>query len=71
MSKLLHPDRCTGDQHATEKFQSLQKVYDILMDTKKRQMYDSNGTVEFDEKCTTIVTDEQLSQCKQNYAGER
>lgn len=72
MSKLFHPDRCADDRLATEKFQALQQVYTILVNAEKRKKYDAYGTVEFDDKpCAITVSDEQLSKCKQNYAGER
>src|ERR1700743_611538 len=37
------PDLNPGDKSAEEKFKQLQEAYDVLSDTKKRQMYDQVG----------------------------
>ena len=44
-SLRVHPDRVTDDEkeNATEKFQTLGKVYSILSDKEKRKIYDETG----------------------------
>ena len=39
LARKYHPDLNPGDKAAEEKFKQLQDAYDILSDTKKRQMY--------------------------------
>ena len=43
LARKYHPDLNPGDKAAEEKFKELQEAYDILSDTKKRQMYDQYG----------------------------
>ncbi|KAJ8284786.1 hypothetical protein COCON_G00036360 [Conger conger] len=43
------------DQHATEKFQALGKVYAVLSDKEQRAVYDEQGTV--DEECDSLGQD--------------
>ena len=43
LARKYHPDLNPGDKAAEEKFKQLQEAYDILSDTKKRQMYDQYG----------------------------
>lgn len=43
LARKYHPDLNPGDKAAEEKFKQLQEAYDILSDTKKRQMYDHYG----------------------------
>src|SRR5882762_1614112 len=38
-----HPDLNPGDKSSEEKFKQLQEAYDVLSDSKKRQMYDQYG----------------------------
>src|ERR1700733_13025661 len=40
LARKYHPDLNPGDKSAEEKFKQLQEAYDVLSDTKKRQMYD-------------------------------
>jgi len=39
----FHPDRNPGDHQAEEKFKEAAEAYDVLRDTKKRQIYDQYG----------------------------
>src|SRR5258706_4236244 len=43
MARKYHPDLNPGDKSAEEKFKQLQEAYDVLSDSKKRQMYDQYG----------------------------
>ncbi|GAC1638563.1 MAG: molecular chaperone DnaJ [Candidatus Acidiferrum sp.] len=43
LARKYHPDLNPGDKAAEEKFKQLQEAYDVLSDTKKRQMYDQYG----------------------------
>ena len=43
LARKYHPDLNPGDKGAEEKFKQLQEAYDVLSDTKKRQMYDQHG----------------------------
>src|SRR5215475_1031939 len=43
LARKYHPDLNPGDKAAEEKFKQLQEAYDVLSDTKKRQMYDQFG----------------------------
>lgn len=45
----VHPDRNPDDPQATERFQSLQKIYTLLIDPEKRRVYDQTGCVDDDE----------------------
>jgi molecular chaperone DnaJ len=43
LARKYHPDLNPGDKSAEEKFKQLQEAYDVLSDTKKRQIYDQHG----------------------------
>src|ERR1700689_2179093 len=43
LARKYHPDLNPGDKSSEEKFKQVQEAYDILSDTKKRQMYDQFG----------------------------
>ena len=43
LAKKYHPDVNPGNKSAEEKFKQLQEAYDVLSDSKKRQMYDEHG----------------------------
>ncbi|KAK9843689.1 hypothetical protein WJX81_002488 [Elliptochloris bilobata] len=40
-----HPDKCPGDENAKANFQSLQRIYAVLGNPKKRKVYDQTGSL--------------------------
>src|SRR3954451_20294191 len=45
LARKYHPDLNPGDKSAEDRFKNVQEAYDILSDTKKRNMYDQVGLV--------------------------
>src|SRR3984957_12459983 len=43
LARKHHPDLNPGDKAAEDRFKKVQEAYDILSDTKKKQMYDQYG----------------------------
>src|SRR5271155_4859340 len=43
LPRKYQPNLNPGDKSAEEKFKQIQEAYDVLSDTKKRQMYDQFG----------------------------
>src|SRR2546427_13179290 len=43
LARKYHPDLNPGDKASEEKFKQIQEAYDVLSDSKKRQMYDQFG----------------------------
>jgi molecular chaperone DnaJ len=43
LARKYHPDLNPGDKTSEEKFKQLQEAYDVLSDSKKRQIYDQHG----------------------------
>lgn len=43
LARKYHPDLNPGDKSSEEKFKQLQEAYDVLSDSKKRQIYDQYG----------------------------
>lgn len=46
MAIKVHPDRNPDDPQATERFQSLQKIYSVLTNPEKRRIYDQTGCLD-------------------------
>src|SRR5205809_7216630 len=43
LARKYHPDLNRGDKSAEDRFKNVQEAYDVLSDSKKRQMYDQFG----------------------------
>jgi molecular chaperone DnaJ len=43
LARKYHPDLNPGDKSSEERFKNVQEAYDVLSDSKKRQMYDQFG----------------------------
>jgi molecular chaperone DnaJ len=43
LARKHHPDLNPGDKTSEEKFKKVQEAYDVLSDSKKRQVYDQHG----------------------------
>src|SRR5579863_7138094 len=43
LARKYHPDLNPGDKAAEDRFKNVQEAYDVLSDTKKKQMYDTVG----------------------------
>lgn len=43
LARKYHPDLNPGDKSAEDRFKKVQEAYDVLNDTKKRQVYDQHG----------------------------
>src|ERR1700675_4495637 len=43
LARKHHPDLNPGDKAAEDRFKKVQEAYDILSDSKKKQMYDQFG----------------------------
>src|SRR5215831_15160767 len=43
LARKYHPDVNPGDKAAEDKFKNVQEAFDVLGDSKKRQMYDQFG----------------------------
>ena len=43
LARKYHPDVNPGDKASEERFKTVQEAYDVLSDTKKRQVFDQHG----------------------------
>src|SRR5215475_8850379 len=43
LARKYHPDLNPGDKSAEDRFKNVQEAYDVLSDSKKKQMYDTVG----------------------------
>src|ERR1700722_4231412 len=43
LARKHHPDLNPGDKASEDRFKKVQEAYDVLSDTKKKQMYDQYG----------------------------
>ncbi len=43
LAMKFHPDKNPGDKKAEERFKEISEAYEVLSDTKKREMYDQYG----------------------------
>src|SRR5206468_10798739 len=43
LARKYHPDLNPGDKSSEDRFKNVQEAYDILSDSKKRQIYDQFG----------------------------
>src|SRR5881398_3266846 len=43
LARKYHPDLNPGDKASEDRFKKVQEAYDILSDSKKRQVYDQHG----------------------------
>src|SRR5438105_10672995 len=43
LARKYHPDLNPGDKAAEDRFKRVQEAYDVLSDSKKRQIYDQHG----------------------------
>ena len=74
LAKIHHPDK-SYDQHSTEKFQAIGKLYAILSDPEKRKIYDTSHC--FDDEIESInfaefetrLKPEDILSFKKSYQG--
>lgn len=67
LSLLIHPDRA---ENTSDKFTALTKAHEILIDPKRRAIYDETGEVSTEEEAPAyIVSDGDLEKCRETYAG--
>ncbi|WP_343182617.1 molecular chaperone DnaJ [Buchnera aphidicola] len=49
LAMKYHPDRNQGDKNSEKKFKEIKEAYEILIDPKKRTMYDQHGHTAFEQ----------------------
>lgn len=77
----LHPDKNQNDEASKERFQELQKAYEILKNEESRKVYDETGIIDGEEgKCfddiidyfkqfTKKISEEDIQEYKEKYRG--
>lgn len=78
----LHPDKNRNDEKSKERFQELQKAYEILRDEESRRLYDETGIIdgddnlknfddiiEFFKQFTNRLTEKDIKDYKKIYRG--
>ncbi|XP_026481849.1 J domain-containing protein CG6693-like [Ctenocephalides felis] len=85
LSLTVHPDRVeeSNKEEATEKFKVLSKIYEILTDPKKRDLYDNSGIIEDDSEGSIDswldywramfppITEESIKEYETKYKGSQ
>ncbi|KAJ1609935.1 putative DNAJ protein-like [Cryptosporidium canis] len=77
----LHPDKNLNDRTSNERFQELQKAYEILRDEELRKIYDETGIIDGDEnnrfddiidyfrQFTQKISERDIQEYKEKYNG--
>src|ERR1051325_7086120 len=66
LARKYHPDLNPGDKSAEDKLKQVQEAYDVLSDTKKRQMYDQFG---FDAEHRGTASPEEGADVQFDFGG--
>lgn len=73
LSLQIHPDKASVSKKAlaTEKFKLLQKIFEVLSDDFKKNIYDEKGIVlDFQNGIRAFtISDAQMNECITKYAG--
>lgn len=72
----IHPDKVEEEmvKTATEKFQLMQSIFNVIMDKNKRKMYDERGIVSnitATKMEPLYISDDQLNACTDQYASKK
>ncbi|KAH8584441.1 DNAJ-like protein [Cryptosporidium sp. chipmunk genotype I] len=77
----LHPDKNQNDETSKERFQELQKAYEILRNEESRKLYDETGIIEGEEcksfddiidyfkQFTKKISEKDIQEYKEQYRG--
>lgn len=77
----LHPDKNQNDEASKERFQELQKAYEVLRNEESRRLYDETGIIEGEEdkgfedvvnyfkQFTGKVSEKDIQEYKEKYRG--
>ncbi|EME29084.1 Chaperone protein dnaJ 6 [Galdieria sulphuraria] len=64
----VHPDKNRDDPDATSKFQSLQHIFEVLLDEEKRKIYDETGQDPDSDECFSNLSPEDILRfCRQHF----
>ncbi|GJQ14686.1 hypothetical protein GpartN1_g6477.t1 [Galdieria partita] len=64
----VHPDKNRDDPDATSKFQSLQHIFEVLLDEEKRKIYDETGQDPDSDECFGKLSPEDILRfCRQHF----